>query len=127
MGAFFPLSFSAVLAAVVLAASKPLPPFPAISSSAPVGFRTRTRRKTLHGGPNPARRAPNQSRSGRESGGSRARNSGGIEIRMGLAGEPLPFSLLLTRRDRERDFFSLDCGERLLVWWGFYKGRELTV
>jgi hypothetical protein len=32
-GAFFPLSFSAVFAAVVLAARSPLPPFPAISSA----------------------------------------------------------------------------------------------
>lgn len=67
MGAFFPLSFSADLAAVVFAASNPFPPFPAIAS-APRKFETLRRRKRT-----PTARGPNQRRSTAESGGSRRR------------------------------------------------------
>lgn len=65
IGAFFPLSFSADLAAVVFAASKPFPPFPAIAS-APRKLETLPQKKQ-----NPTARGPNQRRLRGESDGSR--------------------------------------------------------
>jgi hypothetical protein len=57
-GAFFPLSFSAVLAAVVLAASRPLPPFPAIYLLLLRGNRQ------IRGGQSRSRRRPAKPRGG---------------------------------------------------------------
>jgi hypothetical protein len=126
MGAFFPLSFSAVLAAVVLAASNPLPPFPAISSSAPVGFRTRTGGKPCTA--DQIRRGGRQIRADR--GANRAdpalETAEGSKFGWDWRGNPYLFRFS-SRDATESEIFFLDCGERLLVWWGFYKGRELTV
>jgi hypothetical protein len=52
-----------------------------------------------------------------------------LEFRIGLAGEPLPFSPRFPSPHATRPIFFLACGVWALglVWWGFYKGRKIKV